>query len=60
MEERKRMGKYEYYDDGPIWVRYPPGTFNKPLSPEKERILRAIEIQELRELMKRHPPRPNT
>jgi hypothetical protein len=51
------MGKYEYYDDGPIWVKYPP---RKPLSPEKQRLLRALEIQELRELMKRHPPRPNT
>jgi hypothetical protein len=53
------MGKYEYYDDGPIWVKYPPGTFNRPLSPKNQRILRALEIAELRELMKRHPPRPN-
>jgi hypothetical protein len=56
--------EFEYEDDdSPNWVTYPPGTFKeRPLSPEKERLLREIEIAELRELLKRHPlrPRPNT
>ena len=54
--------EFEYEGDGgPNWVPYPPGTFKeKPLSPEKERILRAIQIQRLRELVKRYPPRPST
>ena len=61
MAEGKKM-EFEYEGDGgPDWVTYPPGTFKEqPLSPERERILRAIEIQELRELLKRHPPRPST
>jgi hypothetical protein len=62
MAEKRRKMEFEYVDDGaPIWVTYPPGSFKeRPISPEKERILRAIEIQELRELLKRHPPRPRT
>jgi hypothetical protein len=62
MAENRRKMKFEYEDDdSPNWVTYPPGTFKeRPLSPEKERIVRALEIQELRELLKRHPPRPST
>ena len=54
--------EYEYEgDEGPNWVTYPPGSFEeKPLSPENERILRAIRIQRLRELLKRYPLRPST
>ena len=62
MAENQRM-EFEYEDDdSPNWVTYPPGTFKeRPLSPEKERLLREIEIAELRELLKRHPlRRPNT
>jgi hypothetical protein len=61
MAENRRM-EFEYEgDDGPDWVTYPPGTFKeKPISPENERLLRAIEIYELRELLKRYPLRPNT
>jgi hypothetical protein len=62
MAENRRKMEFEYEDeDGPEWVTYPPGTFKeKPLSPEKERILRAIQTHRLRELLKRHPLRPNT
>jgi hypothetical protein len=63
MAEEKRMKvEFEYVDDdSPVWVTYPLGaTEEKPLSPENERILRAIQIQRLRELLKRHPPRPST
>ena len=61
MAETRKMD-FEYEDDdGPEWVTYPPGTFKeRPLSPEKERILREIKIHRLRELLKRHPLRPNT
>ena len=61
MAENRKM-EFEYEgDDGPNWVTYPPGSFpEKPLSPEKERILREIKIHRLRELLKRYPLRPST
>lgn len=63
MAEEKRMKvEFEYVDDdGPMWVTYPLGaTEEKPISPENEQILRAIQVHRLRELLKRHPLRPNT
>jgi hypothetical protein len=61
MAKRKKPTRMEFevvHGHGPMFVQR---TFEeKPLSPENERILRAIQTKRLRELLKRHPPRPST